>query len=275
MAPDPNPGERPLIALSLADPSSGTIVDVMRTLWKILCRSRLVLPLGAFVAGSLVASAADDPPVRDTIVIRESGGTPSPTPSRPPTRATTRARPGRRPQRRPVRRPTTTVRRHRARSPWSRTTSTTTPATGTTVGDDDGSSRAGNGDDEDHSGPGGGGDDDRDDTRGSSPATAAGTTAGRRQRARWRRRLTSELTAAGAGRAGPALGPPAHHSRRRAAHHARAGRSRRDRLPDREGPGRRRRTRRRIEQEFAEFVDAPGATASTPRPTSPSPTSRR
>ena len=48
----------------------------MRTLWKILLPLALVLPLGAFVAGSLVASAADDPPVRDTIVIRESSATP-------------------------------------------------------------------------------------------------------------------------------------------------------------------------------------------------------
>ena len=59
----------------------------MRTLWKIFVPLALVLPLGAFVAGSLVASAADDPPARDTIVIRESGatsGTPTPTPDPTP-----------------------------------------------------------------------------------------------------------------------------------------------------------------------------------------------
>jgi hypothetical protein len=61
----------------------------MRTLWKVFLPLALVLPLGAFVAGSLVASATDDPPVRDTIVIRESGatpGTPTPSPSDDPTR---------------------------------------------------------------------------------------------------------------------------------------------------------------------------------------------
>jgi len=61
----------------------------MRTLWKIFVPLALVLPLSAFVAGSLVASASDDPPVRDTIVIRESGATPrtpTATPSDDPTR---------------------------------------------------------------------------------------------------------------------------------------------------------------------------------------------
>ena len=53
----------------------------------------LVLPLGAFVAGSLVASAADDPPARETIVIRESGATPTSTPSSGPTRRDTTSRP--------------------------------------------------------------------------------------------------------------------------------------------------------------------------------------
>jgi hypothetical protein len=60
----------------------------MRTLWKILVPLALVLPLGAFVAGSLVASASDEPPARDTIVIRESNATPAtptPTPGTDPT----------------------------------------------------------------------------------------------------------------------------------------------------------------------------------------------
>ena len=41
-------------------------MGVMRPLWKTFLPLALVLPLGAFVAGSLVASAADDPPPRET-----------------------------------------------------------------------------------------------------------------------------------------------------------------------------------------------------------------
>ena len=59
------------------------MVRVMRTLWKIFLPLALVLPLGAFVAGSLVASSASESQPRDTIVIRESGSTPSSNPSRP------------------------------------------------------------------------------------------------------------------------------------------------------------------------------------------------
>ena len=71
----------------------------MRTLWKTFVPLALVLPLGAFVAGSLVASTADDPPARETIVIRESGATsgtptstPTPDPTPGPTRRTTTSR---------------------------------------------------------------------------------------------------------------------------------------------------------------------------------------
>ncbi|MFC4786518.1 hypothetical protein ACT8ZV_18735 [Nocardioides sp. MAHUQ-72] len=44
----------------------------MSTLAKILVTLGLVLPLGAFVAGSLAASGAEDPGPRETIVIRDS-----------------------------------------------------------------------------------------------------------------------------------------------------------------------------------------------------------
>lgn len=44
----------------------------MRTLWKILVPLALVLPLGAYLAGALVTSVADDPAPRRTIVIHRS-----------------------------------------------------------------------------------------------------------------------------------------------------------------------------------------------------------
>jgi len=44
----------------------------MSTLVKVLVSLGLVLPLGAFVAGSIAASGADDPGPRETIVIRDS-----------------------------------------------------------------------------------------------------------------------------------------------------------------------------------------------------------
>lgn len=47
--------------------------------WKIVLAGLAVaLPLGAFVVGSLVASAADTPPARDTIVIQDPSATPAP-----------------------------------------------------------------------------------------------------------------------------------------------------------------------------------------------------
>jgi len=59
----------------------------MSTLVKILVTLGLVLPMGAFVAGSLAASSADEPAPRETIVIRDSptrtaspGGTGTPSP---------------------------------------------------------------------------------------------------------------------------------------------------------------------------------------------------
>ncbi|MDX6375171.1 MAG: hypothetical protein QOD98_4159, partial [Nocardioidaceae bacterium] len=56
----------------------------MNRFWKIFVALALVLPLGAFVAGNLVASAAGgDPTPRDTLIIDQQSGTPSgsPTPS--------------------------------------------------------------------------------------------------------------------------------------------------------------------------------------------------
>lgn len=50
---------------------------VMRTVWKIVLVLALVLPTGAFVAGSLAASSADRPAPRHTIVIRDEGRSPS------------------------------------------------------------------------------------------------------------------------------------------------------------------------------------------------------
>ena len=63
------------------------MVAAMRSFWKVFVALALMLPLGAFVAGNLVASAADDPAPRDTIIIDDTSGTPSgdPSPSSTPT----------------------------------------------------------------------------------------------------------------------------------------------------------------------------------------------
>ena len=73
-------------------------MSVMRSFWKVFAALALMLPLGAFVAGNLVASAADDPAPRDTIIIDDTSGTPSgdPSPSSSPT-----GTPEREPDRRP------------------------------------------------------------------------------------------------------------------------------------------------------------------------------
>ena len=82
-------------------------MGAMRSFWKVFAALALMLPLGAFVAGNLVASAADDPAPRDTIIIdaeryavrrpvaepRRPTGTPS---------ASADARRDRRPRRRPA-----------------------------------------------------------------------------------------------------------------------------------------------------------------------------
>ena len=61
----------------------------MSTVWKVLVGLALVVPVGAYVAGSIAASASDDPAPRHTITIRESdpGTTQSPSPSRPAERS--------------------------------------------------------------------------------------------------------------------------------------------------------------------------------------------
>ena len=58
----------------------------MSTVWKVLIGLALVVPMGAYVAGSLVASADNDPTPRHPITIRESDPTPSSSPSPTPTR---------------------------------------------------------------------------------------------------------------------------------------------------------------------------------------------
>ena len=45
------------------------MIGVMRSFWKVFAALALMLPLGAFVAGTLVPSAADEPAPRDTIII--------------------------------------------------------------------------------------------------------------------------------------------------------------------------------------------------------------
>ena len=54
----------------------------MRTVWKIVIVLALVLPSGAFVAGSLAASSADRPSPRHTIVIRDDSASAPPSPRR-------------------------------------------------------------------------------------------------------------------------------------------------------------------------------------------------
>ena len=62
------------------------MVGAMRSYWKVLLGLALVLPMGAYVAGSLVASASDEPEPRNPLIIEQSGpasGNPEPTPSGP------------------------------------------------------------------------------------------------------------------------------------------------------------------------------------------------
>jgi hypothetical protein len=61
----------------------------MGSFWKVFVALALVLPLGAFVAGNLVAAAEDDPAPRDTIIIDQQGGTPSGEASTSPSADTT------------------------------------------------------------------------------------------------------------------------------------------------------------------------------------------
>src|SRR3954467_265224 len=72
-------------------PTSGDDRGPMRSFWKVFAALALMLPLGAFVAGNLVASAADDPAPRHTIKIDPESGTPTGTPTPRPRSAPTEA----------------------------------------------------------------------------------------------------------------------------------------------------------------------------------------
>ena len=52
----------------------------MRTVWKVVLPLALVLPMAAYVAGSLGATRSHDPSPRETVVIRDA---PSSTPAGP------------------------------------------------------------------------------------------------------------------------------------------------------------------------------------------------
>jgi hypothetical protein len=62
----------------------------MSTFWKVFAALAVLLPLGAFVAGSMIASAADAPAPRQTLVVEDSG-TPTPAPASPVADQTTAA----------------------------------------------------------------------------------------------------------------------------------------------------------------------------------------
>src|SRR5689334_21974686 len=59
----------------------------MRIFWKVFAALALMLPLGAFVAGNLVASAANDPEPRHTIIVDDQSSSPSEDASRGPSDA--------------------------------------------------------------------------------------------------------------------------------------------------------------------------------------------
>ena len=62
------------------------MVGAMRSFWKVFVALALLLPLGAYVAGSLVASASDDPEPRNPLIIEQSGpasGNSDPSPAGP------------------------------------------------------------------------------------------------------------------------------------------------------------------------------------------------
>jgi hypothetical protein len=44
----------------------------MSTVWKVIAALALVLPVGAFVVGSLASSSADEPTRRDPVILREA-----------------------------------------------------------------------------------------------------------------------------------------------------------------------------------------------------------
>jgi hypothetical protein len=125
----------------------------MKTVWKVLLGLALVVPMGAYVAGSLAASSSDAPAPRPTIIIQEQKATPAAKPSRQPSRIPT-------PASSPRDTPDDSVVRldpddlHDDSDDWGRANE---------LDDDGGHGGSDPGDDggtqEDHSGPGGGGDD--------------------------------------------------------------------------------------------------------------------
>jgi hypothetical protein len=57
----------------------------MSTVWKVIAALALILPVGAFVVGSLASSSADEPTRRDPVILREApqGSPADPAPIRP------------------------------------------------------------------------------------------------------------------------------------------------------------------------------------------------
>src|SRR3954470_1976167 len=60
----------------------------MNRVWKVLLGLALVVPMGSYVAGSLAASATDEPTPRHTIVIRDADLSHAPRASRSPSPST-------------------------------------------------------------------------------------------------------------------------------------------------------------------------------------------
>jgi hypothetical protein len=60
------------------------MVTVMKTVWKVLIGLALVVPLAAYVVGSLAASASEDRAPRHTIQIEQPAPSPTSRPTRTP-----------------------------------------------------------------------------------------------------------------------------------------------------------------------------------------------
>ena len=59
----------------------------MKTLWKVLLGLALVVPMGAYLAGTLATSSADEPAPRETIVIKPGTPTSPTSPTKSPTKS--------------------------------------------------------------------------------------------------------------------------------------------------------------------------------------------
>ena len=124
----------------------------MKLVWKVLLGLAVVVPLGAYVAGSLAASASSDPTPRQTIEIRQVDPTPTST-SAPTTKPT----PTPTPTSSPTSSPTGDEDDDGDDGPGDDDVEVVTPWEDL----DDHSGHGRDGDDDDHSGHGGGGHDDR------------------------------------------------------------------------------------------------------------------